>query len=165
MEGNIYENDIKEYNIYCSYILQYEYYLKDIYKNLNNIAHRGYLIDLKEFEKLKEELSFQIFKRNRNEYNDNILFNIVSLDSENKPYKLKKLEAMNIVSHTQLLDMLKNKKEYIFINTDLWKTICKEGQEEIYRINYFINNSELFFYLKDNNCIHFHNNKNNIINQ
>ena len=49
---NIYSTIINDCKNYCNLIFQFENYLNRIYYNLQNqySGHRGYLIDLKEFE-------------------------------------------------------------------------------------------------------------------
>ena len=162
MENNNLNNFINEYKKFCSSILEYEKYLKDIYAHLNNsnIPHRGYLIDLKEFEKLKEELNYQLYNKNIYDYADEIRLKLGLLFSKNKTYNLKKIEKIEIFSSDIFLNMLDNKNEYIIINTNLWRVLCKEGKENDNPFIYYLNQSELFFILEDNSVIHFHHNKN-----
>ena len=129
--NNIYSSIINEYKNLCRSISNYEKYLNDIYTylNSNNIPHKGYLIDLKEFEKLKEDLDYQLYKTKNNEYEDNIQMKIVLLESENKSYQLNKIEKIELFSSDAFFNLLDEKNEYIFINTDLWRVLCKKGKE------------------------------------
>ena len=147
MKNNNIKNCINEYKNLCYSILQYEKYLNDIYHylNNNNITHRGYLIDLKEFEKLKKELNYQLYNKNIYEYVDDISLKLGILRSENKTYNLNRIEKIEIFSSDEFLKMLDNKNEYIIINTDLWRVLCKKGKEKDNYIEYYLNKSELFF--------------------
>ena len=86
MENNIYENEMNQCYNYCKKISEYEKYVNQNYQNLNNnyAHHRGYLIDLKEFEKFKEDINYKIFKEKKNNYKEEILFKFAALESKEK---------------------------------------------------------------------------------
>ena len=162
---NIYSNIINDCKNYCNLIFQFENYLNQIYYNLQNqySGHRGYLIDLKEFEEFKNDINYQIYKTNINEYDEmtsvNYIEKFISLE---KTLEFKRFEQVKINSYHELEELLKN-NQYIFINFDLWVYSCKKGKESEPFISYYINNNELFFELKKNEYVYFHHN-NNIIN-
>ena len=92
MENNIYENEMNQCYNYCKVISEYEKYVNQNYQNLsdNYVHHRGYLIDLKEFTKFKEDINYKIYKENKNKYKEEILVKLVTLESEKKSFELKK---------------------------------------------------------------------------
>ena len=150
------------YKRYCESIIEYENYINQIYNNLNenDEEHKGYLIDSKEFENLKQDIYLDIHKIFNAEYKEQIRIRLSSLISENKSIELKKFEQEEIKSFIEFSNKLQNNNEFILINTELWKTICKKEKENEEPLIYYINKSELFFILKDNNIIHFRHNKN-----
>ena len=58
------------YKRYCESIIEYENYINQIYNNLNenDEEHKGYLIDSKEFEILKQDINLDIYKVLKQEY-------------------------------------------------------------------------------------------------
>ena len=166
MEGSIYQSKINECKAYCRGFTKFYNYLKQIYYNLEQkfIKHKGYLIDLKEFEQCKNDLLYQDFKSNIKEYDDKINVNICALSTIGQSLELKKFEQVKIKSYQELKDNLLNNNEYILINKELWYNICKFRKENESYIEYYINNSELYFILKDGRSIHFRH-SNNILNK
>ena len=163
MEENIYQNIINDYKTYCSSLMKFEQYLYKIYLNLNQNyeKHKGYLIDLKELEKYKNDLLYQVYKTNQNDYDNQIICKIVEQISVDKSFELHKFGLVKIDSAQELVDkLLNNDDEYILINNALWKYICKNGNENEPYIEYNINNSELYFILNNNLSLHFRHNKN-----
>ena len=143
---------------YCQSILKYEQYINNLYNSRDESDHRGYLIDLEEFEKLKEEIKYNIYIKNKKEeYDDSIQIKIVELNSMNQSIEFRKIEPIKIKTNEELLNRLKNQKKYILINTDLYNIICKSEYINDY-ISYYINQSELFFILND--FMYFHHNQN-----
>ena len=67
MEGNIYQSKIYKYKACCRGFIKFENYLKQKYNNLEQKfqKHKGYLIDLKEFEQYKNDLLYQVYKNNK----------------------------------------------------------------------------------------------------
>jgi len=150
------------YKRYCESIIEYENYINQIYNNLNenDEEHKGYLIDSKEFENLKQDINLDIYKVLKQEYKEQIKIKLSTLISENKSIELKKFEQEEIKSFIEFSNKIQNNKEFILINTDLWKTICKKEKENEEPLMYYINKSELFLILKDNNSMYFRINKN-----
>ena len=151
----------------CFIFNHYQKYLDMIYENLNNnyIRHRGYLINLKEFEQLKNDVEYNFYEdNNANEYEEHIKPKIDKLLEENKSIEFERFEQVKIESSKELLDLFNDNNEYIFINVDTWNNLCKkEEQNEPYYI-YYINNSELIFSVNDDKYLKFKHN-NNIINK
>ena len=166
MEGSIYQDKINQCKAYCRGFIKFEKYLKEIYYNLQEKSqmHRGYLIDLKEFDQCKNDILYQDYKNDIKEYDDKINVKIFALSTIDKSFELKKFEQVKIESYQELKDKLFNNNEYLLINTELWYNICKFEKENESYIKYYINNSELYFILNDNHSIHFKHN-NNILNK
>ena len=159
-------DNINIYKNYCDAIKEYENYLNKIYQNLseNNEMYNGYLIDSKEFNKLKEDIYLDFYKLMKTEYKEQIQIKLQSLISKNESIELKKFEQVDIKSYDDFLNKLKNNNEFILITVSLWKTIRKKEKENEEPLIYFINKSELILSLKDNNNIYFRHN-NNILNK
>ena len=90
----------------------FEKYLNKIYSpnNLNGTEHKGYLINFKDYEEIKENISkIKINNKNVREIN----------------FKINQIEFKT--SH-YLINMILNGNKYIFINTDLWKLICDKDR-------------------------------------
>ena len=159
---NIIITKINECKSHCRDFLIFENYLNCIYCNLNHKykTNKGYLIDLKEYEQYKNDLLYQVYKNNKNEYEDEIICKICELISINKSLELKKFEQVQIESYQDLKNKLYNNNEYLLISESLWSNICKRGKENESCIEYYINDSDLYFILKDNTFVYFRNNKN-----
>ena len=159
---NIIITKINECKSHCRDFLIFENYLNCIYCNLNHKykTNKGYLIDLKEYEQYKNDLLYQVYKNNKNEYEDEIICKICELISINKSLELKKFEQVQIESYQDLKNKLYNNNEYLLISESLWSNICKRGKENESCIEYYINDSDLYFILKDNTFVYFSNNKN-----
>ena len=162
-----YINDnIQIYKKYCESIIDYENYLNKLYQKLSeeNEMLEGYLIDSKEFENLKQDIDLDIYKIMKGEYPEQMKIKFNSFISQNKSIELNKFEQIEIKSYDELSNKLQNNNEFILINTNLWKTICKKEKENEKPLLCFINKYELFVTLKDNNNMHFLP-KNNLINK
>ena len=157
-------NCINNIILCCKSIFEYENFLNQIYSNIKdntNIKLEGYLIDLKEFEKFKIDIDYQLYKENIYDYKDDISVKITLLFSENKPLiELKRFKQLKIKSNQELLNIFSNKNEYILINSEIWNYICKKGKESESFITYYINNSNLYFSLEDGSFAYFQHNKN-----
>ena len=129
---------------YSRAISDFEKYLKDIYssKTSGENEHIGYLINLKDYEKIKE-ISNEV---NKNDINDcSIILEINQIEIKTPQY---------------LIYMILNGNKYIFINTDLWKIICDKDKIEDIPIKYKINGNDRTFNLDK---IEFSFNNNNSI--
>ena len=125
-------------------IFDFEKYLEDIYsaKNSYGKEYEGYLINLKDYERIKD-----IIDNNKTNIND----------SENY-FKIKQIEFK---TPQYLINMILNGNKYIFINADLWKLICDDDKKFDFSIMYKVNNKDINFSL-DNKYLYFSHN-NNII--
>ena len=83
MEGSIYQSQINECKAYCRGFTKFSNYLKQIYYKLEQkfIPHKGYLIDLKEFEQCKNDILYQDFINNIKEYDYKINVKIFALST------------------------------------------------------------------------------------
>ena len=162
------KNDLfNSFKNYCDLFNNYKDYLEMIYKNLNYnyIKHRRYLINLKELEKLKNDIEYNFYEDNNvNKYEKHIKYKIDKLYEENKSIEFKGFEQVKIESSIELLNLINNNNEYIFIDIYTWKNLCKKGKEKEKYYPFFINSLELIFSSNDNKCVRFKHNK-NIINK
>ena len=161
-----YQKDLMRYSSYCKLISDFEDSINQIYNNLDDVFQKkeGYMIDYIEYEKLKDDLHYNAYKNNYNEYFDKIICTIVSLESENKPkIELRRFEQIKIKSYRELINLLNN-NEYIFINNYLWICTCKNGKENESSLNYWVKKSAFYFFLEDENYANFIPNK-NIVNK
>ena len=118
---------INKFYYYCESIYNYEKYINNIYELKGENEHRGYLIDLEELEKLKEDINYNIYIKNRKEeYDESINIKIGELNSMYKSIEFKKIEILNIKTSEELLNILKTKKNFILINIELCNIICKK---------------------------------------
>ena len=90
---------------YRDAISDFEKYLEDIYSSQNSFGkeHKGYLINLKDYERIKEII-------------DNNKVNNIN-DSENN-FKINQIEFKTL---HYLINMILNGNKYIFINNSLWE--------------------------------------------
>jgi len=136
-------------------IFEFENYLNDNYSIVNIFsAHRGYLINLKDYEKIKEVINYKKYI----EYIDYYKKNFKSIYNPTRIFKINQIEFKK---PNYLINMILNKNKYIFINTNLWKLICDDNKKYedyiIYKINindisFNLDNTELSF-KKNNNII------------
>ena len=131
---------------YKNAISDFEKYLKDIYstKNSYGIENRGYLINLKDYEWIKEIIDS----------------NKINLNNLEKNFKINQIEFK---TPQYLINMILNENKYIFINTDLWELICDKDKRNESPIIYQVNRNDITFTL-DNIEFSFIHNK-NIINK
>ena len=138
------ESQLKKYR---QALYNFDKYIEDIYSNLrSNELHKGYLINLKDFEEFKKIIYYDIYK---NKYCETGLKDINFTYSE-KVFKIKQIEFK---TSQYFINMLLNENKYIIINTALWRVICENGNENENPINYEINNSYLILHFEDNNQI------------
>ena len=127
----IYKSILMNYSNCCRVISHYEDSIKQIYNNLDDKykQYEGYIIDYIEYEKLKDDLNYKVYKNNKDGYYDEMIMKIVTLESEQKSkVELKRFEQIKIKSYQELINLLNNNK-YIFINKSLWTCTCKNGKE------------------------------------
>ena len=120
----------------------FEKYLEGIYSDKNSFGkeYKGYLINLKDYERIKENIN-------------NYKFNIN--DSENN----SKINQIEFKKPQYLINMILNGNKYIFINNDLWKIINDNDKKYDSPIRFIINSYYITFYL-DNIELSFKHNKN-----
>ena len=126
---------------YRNAISVFEKYLEIIYSTNNEYGteHRGYLINLKDYE---------MIKKNTKNNCSGIIYKINQIEFKTPQY---------------LINMILNGNKYIFINTDLWELICDNDKNNNSPIIYKVNSYDITFNL-DNLKLSFSHNK-NIIDQ
>ena len=105
-------------------------YLDNIYYN-NNLygkEYEGYLINLKDYENIKEFID-----------KDKININ----DSET----IFKINQIKFKTPQYLINMILNGNQYIFINTDLWELLCDKDKKSESPIIYKVNSYAITFNL------------------
>ena len=113
---------------YSKAISDFENFLKDIYSSNTSGENEyiGYLINLKDYEKIKEIVN----DVNINDYEINFTIN-----------------QIEIKTPQYLTYMILNENKYIFINTELWRIICNEDKINDTPIKYKINENDITFSL------------------
>ena len=125
-----------EFIKYNSSISNFENYIKEIYNKPNNEGKKGYIINNKDFEEFKANIS-------KDKYN---LFGIKKEDFQkyfdlNKFNKIKKLKQIEFKTSQYLINMILNDNKYIIINEELWKIICDNKNENDSPIIYNIDSN------------------------
>ena len=137
-------NKIK--NLLFSYIVEiyyYEEYLDNIYNSINQEEyHRGYIINLNDFDKLKKELNYKYLKNflfyNINKY---LKEEVHKLIINKNIIKIPKIKQMKYTRPSELINLIKNyNNEFIVINTELYEVICKRENTNNEFIKYIIDN-------------------------
>ena len=150
-----------EFIKYNSSISNFENYIKEIYNKPNNEGKKGYIINNKDFEEFKANIS-------KDKYN---LFGIKKEDFQkyfdlNKFNKIKKLKQIEFKTSQYLINMILNDNKYIIINEELWKIICDKKYENDSPIIYYIDTDSLYFNFENEKILYFDiTNKNNLISQ
>ena len=142
-------NDVSLLNKYKNAISEFEnYYLKDIYYNNYsfNSSHKGYLIDLKDYERIIQLIN-----------NINININNVNIKDLKKNFEINQIEFKT--SH-YLINMILNGNKYIFINTKLWQLLYDKEKNNDSPIIYNVNSNDITFSLLDKTTLSFKHNKN-----
>ena len=139
---------------YASAIKSFEDRIKRINKGAKHIGH---LINLKDFEDLKNKVDYT---KNKN----SIFGNIIIKDNEKK-FEYNDIE---IKSCRYLTNMLLNDNKYIIIDIPLYEIICGKGKRRSETLEYIYSNQSNCVYLcltfKNGEGINFTNiNMNNII--
>ena len=129
----IYKSAIKDFE---------ENYVKDNFKNYNYNEHRGYLINLENYNDLKIKI---------NKIDSDPFFESSSSTTTNNFHILKSIEFQ---TSSYLINMLFNQNEYIIINTSLWK-LFGENEGKDAKILYKIEKSIISLSLDDGVKLHF----------
>ena len=126
----------------------FDKYLDEIYSNYFNYKeHKGYLINLKDFEKIKEVINYKYYMEKGDYKNDDINFAY-----SEKVFKIKKIEFN---TSQYILNMIINNNSYIIINADLWKALCEIGKENENPIIYNIYTDSFVLNLENRKFLFF----------
>ena len=127
---------------YSKAFSDFKEYLNNIYSSNNSYGkeYEGYLINLKDYEKIKEII-------------DNNKININ--DSET----ILKINQIEFKTSQYLINMILNGNQYIFINTDLWELLYDKNKKCESPIIYKVNSYGITFNL-DYQELSFRRNKN-----
>ena len=127
-KGNKYFSIINAFNIYE----KPNYKIKEKYK--------GYLINLKEYEKIREKIEYSKTTQNINQNNADYM-------------TLLNVKQIKYQSYYYLLNMIFNGNEYIIINEELWKLLNEKEEKD--PIEFMLDNDKITVYLKDNRYLNF----------
>jgi len=156
-------NDIKEdLQNYLKEINDFEVINNNnsIYKDKN--YHIGYIIDYKDYNKLKNIIHYEELKNEINSKNDSVLNNKINeLVGYGFISSIPNIKAEIFQTSSELKDKIINKKEYILISQKLGQFLC-EKDKHFYCFLFEDEKIKIFF--KDNTYIYFQNNK-NILNE
>ena len=140
-------------------LFKFETIIKNIKNSYNyeiNYVEKGYLINLKEYENLKNVLNnenlYNLYIEGKKNLFDKKINELILLNKlkDNNKLKLVKINSIN-----ELIKLIKNKNEYILIDEDLMKIICVQNKNNYY--NYKINNNILKLYIEKDNLNFYYN--------
>ena len=155
---------IEECEDYCLSIKKFEKEIEEQYKNIANIHQKNfeknYLIEIIDFEHFKEQINYNLFKTDVNNYRNEMLVKFTMIESENKEVKQEKLKQKVINSIGELFNLLKEGHQYILVNEEFSKNFVENKDEANY--SYSLNSKELIINIKEQS-LSFEHNK-NIIN-
>jgi len=157
--------DPKKVFDYVKAIFNYEKEVEKIKTNFTwNETHLGYIIKLKDYEKLKNKVKYDELKEYIND--ENLLKQeIKKLIESNKINDeiLRDFDRLRTIEREELKDSIKAKKEFKLINKDLWDVIYGPDKPTLI---YLIDYPEMTIYLsKKEKEISFSCINNNILNQ
>ena len=160
-----YKKDFEEIQDYCMILKKIEENTELIYKNLNDNntqtkTEMAYLINIKDYNKFKEQIEYNTFINNINGYKEAMAIKFAIQESENKNELKNKFKQAIVNSIQDLYKLLKENHEYIIINAELIQNLIDKKDEGIY--SYYINSNELILNIKGEILQFFHNK--NIIN-
>ena len=149
------ENDTDKINNYFIFLKIYE---KNVNSNQDNrncfIEIEGYLINLKDYEYNKKIICFDdLMKLTEKSEFDQKLNELASLDISSK---IKEINPVFLNSSEDLIKLIKEKNEYILIETSFFNIISNIQEQEKYRVNVMNNILELKI---GKDSIKFYNNK------
>ena len=116
--------------------------LKKYISNINNLEsninsfnskdckRKGYIINLEDYEKLKNKINYI---NNKNKFAKKN----IEIKSNEKKMIIKELEFK---TNQYLINMLLNNNKYIIVDNIFWKIICEKGKEESPSTDYEITN-------------------------
>ena len=143
------KNELIEFSNYNKAIFEYEDIIEKFNKfddkNSESFKKRnGYLIESKEYEKLKNNLNCKDIKekdRKKGKYKKYF--------KKNNFKKIKKIKPFEIKSVQYFINMLLNNNEYIIITDDLFDIICEIKYKYQSNVTYSINKSQIILYFED----------------
>jgi len=131
---------------YKNAISCFEKFIEEIYShknsNSNGIELKGYLINYKYYEKIKEVINN--YEKNKNDFDSGKNIKINQIEFKTPQY---------------LINMILNGNKYIFINTELWELFCDKDKKDESPIICKVNKKNITFIL-DNIELSFRHNKN-----
>ena len=135
--------------------------LKDYYEAIkgNNEFVDGYLVNKKVLDELKEKLSYGDYLSNPEEYENIIKEKYKNVDK----LTINSYEKIEFITCKEMLNNLKDKKEYVILNLIIWTSIKDDNLVEK-KIKYKVDNNQLIIKLNDAETVYFKNNL-NIINE
>ena len=145
---------------YVKEIHDFEKYINDEKKNLahgNHIEFFGYLINLKEYEKLKSDINYEKYLPKYKASFSNPL--------DAKLIKSYTLEEIKFRDSNYLLNKIFNENKYILISKRLWNILCNEDKKSAPAIKFDINYIEIKFKLDDDKELKFKNKGDYIISE
>ena len=155
MDNDKCENMINKFIECNEVILKNEKYLEKLKNpnNNNNEVPICYLIDNKFFIKLKDDLNYEVYKKDKKDDFEETLKKQIQSNSEFLSYNIKKFDQINNIA--SLLNVLLNNNEIILINKELWEIICIEGKENEEGYAFIFDNSNITLFLSENIPINF----------
>jgi len=127
---------------YKNAISEFEQFLNNIYSKKNTIGmeYTGYLINLKDYEKIKEIINSEK----------------ININNSENTFKINQIEFK---TPQYLINMVLNGNKYIIIKPELWELICDKDKKYDSSIIYKVNSKDITFSL-DNKELSFKHNKN-----
>ena len=140
------DKSVFERNIFFA-IMNNENHLKELYeKSIKPMDDKGYLINLDDFEKIKEKINYyeniEVYKKSKE------MNNFKSNSSLSEKFKNIRIQQIKYKTYQYLKNMLLNGNKYIFINSELWNLISNEKKE--IPILFTINRSKITLSLDNN---------------
>ncbi len=138
-------------------IINFENALKNIYSESNyNKDNKGYLINLKNYEEIKQNLNYQYYNKGKKKEE------LIKYMDE-KFYKIKKLKQIEFKTNQYLINMILNGNKYIIINENLWNELGDKKEGDNSHIIYKIESDYITFNFENEKKLYFRHNKNNQI--
>ena len=143
---------------YIKAIKDYEIYIKDIYKNSKekNEYYEGYIVNLSDFDKLKEYIKYEVLKEN--------IYNIDHMIEQYQIYNIPNIRQIKFNKSQELINSIKNGNIYIILNKKIYQILSNEDMTYGPFFGYFFYESELLLIFKNNEIVYFKFN-NNILNE
>ena len=140
-------------------IINFEDSLQDIYSESNNNKdNKGYLINLKNYEEIKQSLNCQYYYKGKKKEE-------IIKDMNDKFYKIKKLKQIEFKTTQYLINMILNGNKYIIINENLWNELGDKDEGDNSPLIYKIESDYFTFNFENERKLYFKHNKNNQIDE